>query len=120
MCSSLEDLATRAENIHPAIESNCQTISITTDSGTVDCGGVQCTLTVAFIFTYNVRFIPLPCNDSVTFIVSNAFNQPVVTEIFQGPTDETRPVRIDIFSLNIRQIIRVNDYSMDVQVCTAN
>lgn len=120
MCSSLEEVGARAESVHSAVESNCATTSVVLDSGLVECGAVQCTLSIPFIFTYNAKLVPLPCNGSVTFIVTDVFNLPVVTERFQGPTDETRSVRIGIFDVDIRQVIILYDYSMEVQTFLSN
>ena len=108
MCESVQSLASKAENVHPIVESNCLT--------TQDCKGVRCQLNFAGLLVYFVELVVLPCENAVEFLIEDIATTPVVEERFDGPTNDTRMFSLLGFQFTAQQIIKVNDYSMDIQV----
>ncbi len=108
MCSSLESLANKLENIHPIVESECVT--------TYNCTGVRCALNVSVTAMFFGEVVVLPCENALEFSVQNVNQSALIEDRFQGPVNETKTIYIGGFELLAGQSIDVMDYSMTAEV----
>ncbi len=106
MCSSLQALALRANDLHPQIESDCTT--------TRNCTGVRCAIHVDVV--YYVEVVVLPCNNAISFLVEDQYLDTLEADTFQGPGNATRVIVIAGFPFVVEVDIIVQPYSMITQV----
>ena len=110
MCSSLQALALRANDLHPLIESDCTT--------TRNCTAVRCAIHVGVV--YFVEVVVLSCTNTIEFLVEDEHLNIIEADAFQGPGNATRNIVIDGFPFVVEVDIIVQPYSMITQVSAGN
>lgn len=110
MCSSLKTLASKLENIHPIVESDCIT--------TRNCTGVRCALNISAEFSvrYFGEVVVLPCENALEFLVEKPDQETLIEDRFQGPVNESKIIDIGGFQFLAGQLIKVMDYSLTAEV----